>query len=342
MEARMKITKTASGKWTTLISLTDSDGKRRFKRFTAKDKATCRNLANDYLNRHHTYMESMAFSDSLKRYIDARDGIKSPSTIRGYRSIERELSEKYPGFASKSCDRISEQDMQTVIDDMIARGRSEKTIRNYVGLIRSVLAAEHIVPPRSILPEKKIPEYICPTAEDVRRILNLVAGTKLDVPVRLALMGLRRGEICAISGEDLSGDNVLHIHKSRVYDADGFIVTKDTPKRAASNRYIRLPADIADAIRAAGRATTLTPAGLSEAWTYLLHKHGFPPYRLHDTRHFFASYCHSIGIPEADILAGGGWKTGHVMKNVYRHAMSDNAATESMASFLNSQLQAKG
>ena len=184
------------------------------------------------------------------------------------------------------------------------------------------------------MPERKVPDYICPTVEDVRTILSLVDGGKLDIPVRLALMGLRRGEICAIEASDLSDDDVLHVHKSRVYDSGGFIITKDTPKRESSNRYIRIPKDVADSIRAKGRATELTPAGLSEAWTYLLRKHGLPPYRLHDTRHFFASYCHSIGVPEADILAGGGWKTGHVMRSVYRHAMSDNAATSRMASLI--------
>lgn len=28
-----------------------------------------------------------------------------------------------------------------------------------------------------------------------------------------------------------------------------------------------------------------------------------------------------MGIPDADILAMGGWETDHVMKTVYRHSM---------------------
>ena len=31
----------------------------------------------------------------------------------------------------------------------------------------------------------------------------------------------------------------------------------------------------------------------------------------------------ALGVPEADILKLGGWKSDHVMKSVYRHSMMD-------------------
>jgi hypothetical protein len=33
--------------------------------------------------------------------------------------------------------------------------------------------------------------------------------------------------------------------------------------------------------------------------------------------------AHSLGIPDANIMAAGGWKTDTVMKSIYRHAMED-------------------
>ena len=36
---------------------------------------------------------------------------------------------------------------------------------------------------------------------------------------------------------------------------------------------------------------------------------------------YFASVLSENGVPEADILALGGWETDYVMKNVYRHSM---------------------
>ena len=47
-------------------------------------------------------------------------------------------------------------------------------------------------------------------------------------------------------------------------------------------------------------------------------------FRFHDLRHFYASYAHSMGMSDADLLKSGGWKTDNVLKNVYRHAMKDS------------------
>ena len=44
-------------------------------------------------------------------------------------------------------------------------------------------------------------------------------------------------------------------------------------------------------------------------------------------RHYCASYLHSQGIPDAYIMARGGWATPHVMNKVYRHAMKDKIST---------------
>ena len=50
---------------------------------------------------------------------------------------------------------------------------------------------------------------------------------------------------------------------------------------------------------------------------------GIQSFRFHDLRHFYASYAHSMGMSDADIMKSGGWKTDNVMKNVYRHAMKE-------------------
>jgi integrase len=45
-------------------------------------------------------------------------------------------------------------------------------------------------------------------------------------------------------------------------------------------------------------------------------------FSLHKLRHYFASRLSAEGVPDADIMALGGWSTDAVMKTVYRHAMS--------------------
>lgn len=46
-------------------------------------------------------------------------------------------------------------------------------------------------------------------------------------------------------------------------------------------------------------------------------------FHFHDLRHYSASVMHSIGIPDAYIMERGGWGSDYVLKNVYRHAMTD-------------------
>jgi len=47
-------------------------------------------------------------------------------------------------------------------------------------------------------------------------------------------------------------------------------------------------------------------------------------FSLHKFRHYFASKMSALNIPEADIIAMGGWETDYVMKTVYRHALEED------------------
>ena len=49
-----------------------------------------------------------------------------------------------------------------------------------------------------------------------------------------------------------------------------------------------------------------------------------PPFKFHALRSYFASYAHSLGIPDADIMALGGWETDAIMKKVYRKSMEES------------------
>jgi integrase len=157
-------------------------------------------------------------------------------------------------------------------------------------------------------------------------LLCLLHNHPLEIPFHLAILGLRRGEICALELSDLSDDDILHVHKSRVPIYGGGTKVNLSAKTDTSNRFVAIPHDIAEKIRGQGYVTNYSTNGLTGALRKYLRKYKFPPYRLHDCRHFFASYCHAHGVPEADILAGGGWKTANVMRSVYRHSMAKNKA----------------
>lgn len=331
----MKITKTKTGKYTTVISLgKDSAGKQHTKRFTAESKPELRDAVEAYKTANKVYRESHVFSDALERYIEARRPHKSPSTIRGYTSVQNTLKTQYGAFCALKTDDIRDRDVQMVVDSMRLKGKSEKTIRNEAGLINAVLVAEGFSPAKLILPAKKVQDSLIPTIGEIRMLLCLTHGTRLDIPFRLSLLSMRRSEVCALDPEDIDRDGVAHIHKAMVYTEDDVWVINDVPKTSASNRFIQLPPDLADQIRENG-ITEMTPNAYTWAFRRFLDKYKFPPYRLHDCRHFFASYCHSQNISEADILAAGGWRTANVMRRVYRHALAANSAGKAIVQALN-------
>ena len=51
---------------------------------------------------------------------------------------------------------------------------------------------------------------------------------------------------------------------------------------------------------------------------------GIQEFKFHALRSYFASYAHTLGIPDKDIMTMGGWKTDEVMKRVYRKAMAES------------------
>lgn len=323
----MKITKTKSGKWTTVIQLRDADGKRHAKRFTGKTKDEVRRTANEYMNEHIVYIESMAFVDVMQRFIDDSERSLSPSTIAGYKSNQAVLKSQYEHFCGLSCDRITSRDIQAIIDDMHSQGKAAKTIKNRIGLISAVLASESFRMPSYNAPQAPVPRFNVPDEEIITRMSKACTGRfeRMAIPLGLACFSLRRGEICAVTAEDLDGD-VLHVSRAVVVDYDGYEHVKDMPKNEQSIRSVQLPGSLADAIRKQGRAWDGSLASLSHSWPHLCKAAGVEPFRLHDCRHFFVSYCHDVlHLSDSQIMKIGGWKTDNVMKRRYRHAIADQS-----------------
>ena len=74
--------------------------------------------------------------------------------------------------------------------------------------------------------KEKKSEYI-PSAEDVKRIFAEVKGTRYEVPLSLAALGLRRSEICALEMSDLNGCE-LAINKAVVLNKNQEWTVKPT------------------------------------------------------------------------------------------------------------------
>lgn len=260
----------------------------------------------------------MRFAEAYSSYIDVKSNVLSPSSIRSYQSIYRCIPE---WFKILYLDQINHVCVQKLVNDY-AIGHSPKTVSNMYRLVSTVLSMFYPdLVLRTKLPQKiQSTDYI-PTEEDIRLIFSAVRGTKYEIPFALATLSLRRSEIAAARVEDLEG-NVLHIRRSAVQDEHNNWVIKETNKTYFSSRDILLPDHLADLIRSTGTIYDGSPHYLYFKLQIVCKQLGIPPFPLHKFRHYFASYAHSIGMSDADIMRMGGWKSDHVMKSVYRHAMN--------------------
>lgn len=263
-----------------------------------------------------------SFSSYAEKYIEMRSNVISPSTIPGYQSILKNLPE---WFRIKDISYISQIDIQNMINEH-AKNHSAKTVHNVHGFVSAVLKwARPNMVLNTTLPQKQDKQHYIPTEEDIRRILEASkSDIRYHIPFQLGIMGLRRSEICALNPEDIS-DNVLTINKAKVKDKNHQWIIKIT-KTETSTRQIYIPNALVEEIRKNGEVYNGYPNNILVALNRYQDQLGIPRFRFHDLRHFFASYAHSQGISDADILASGGWKTDYTMKSVYRHEMKAKEA----------------
>lgn len=240
----------------------------------------------------------------------------SPSTIASYEAYLRAVPED---FQRMNIFLITSMDAQEAINS-IADEHSAKYVKNIYGFISAVLRlncpSKHI---SCTLPKGTPKTPYIPTDADVKVILDEAKGTMHEIAVILACYGLRRSEICAITGADVNGD-ILTINKALVRDKDNNWIIKHTTKNDSSTRQIAIPKDVAAKIKRQGYAFNGFPNATTD-WLYgICRKNGIPEFSIHKLRHYFCSKMSALGIDEATILAMGGWVgNSDVMKRVYRH-----------------------
>lgn len=262
--------------------------------------------------------DELTFKNAGEKYIESKRNVLSPSTIRDYVTIMRQIPDT---FLNKSIYDITALDVQAEIN-RLALKCAPKTVRNHHGFISAVLSVFYpTLKLSTTLPQKIKNEPYIPSDEDIRKILEYSKGTEYEIPIILACYGLRRSEICALTLEDIDGD-IVSVNKAKVLsDTKEWIVK--TTKTTASTRDVIIPQEIADKICRQGYIFRGHPGKITEFLHNAQIKLNIPPFSLHKLRHYFASKMSALGVPEADIMRAGGWETDYVMKSVYRHAMED-------------------
>lgn len=312
--------------------------KQVFVSFTCDDKSKkgkrkCEALATEWsLNKEKREKDrqELTLGEAMDKYIEGRENVLSVRTTQSYKGLRKNYLQCLMDIR---VDDLTQDAIQKAIN-IEAMKLSPKTIRNVHGLLSATLS---VFRPgfalNTSLPQKQRSELYIPTDDEVKRLLDTIKGTDMELPVLLAAFGpMRRGEISALRVSDIKG-NIVHVHRNMVSykpDAGSRQWIEKSAKTYAGDRYIDYPDFVAKKFPKYGdRVVQISPDDITHKFPIVLKKAKLPHFRFHDLRHYSASIQHALGVPDAYIMQRGGWVSDGTLKNVYRHALADKAQEES-------------
>ena len=313
-----------SGQWRCLVFDGVENGKRKYKSFTAATKNDAELQAKQYLAdpSRKSRDRKLTVKDAIERYISSKEGVLSPSTIYGYRRMQRN---RYESIGKLKIQELTSEDMQKFISDT-AKEKSAKYTANVYGLLSSSVAMfrpEAVF--RITLPKRAVRRSVAPSDSDVQNLFES-ADDWLKICIALAAFcSMRRGEICALKYADITGD-AIHIHADIVTDNSNVYHYKDMPKTSESVRTVHAPEQVIELLGAGEPEDFVVkkmPYAITKAFIALRNDLGID-IRFHDLRHYYASIGAVLGIPDTYLSDFGGWRRGSpVLKSTYQNAITD-------------------
>lgn len=339
-----KAKKLPSGRWRTLVyshtekvwdeSSQSFINKRKYESFDGDTAAESEyNAAKFKLERKRMARpENLTLSEAIDKYINSCDNLLSPTTIQGYRKIQRNAfknimdikiasltNEMLLNAVNEEAKRISNKNTKN------PKPISPKHLHNEYGFIRSVLHRYAPMLDTNVkLPQKvvKIKEIIEP--ETIFRIIEDEA-VEFKLAVSLAMwLSFTKSEIRGLKRSSIY-DGHLQINQV-IVDVDNKPIEKKQAKVFTRNRKHKIPPYIQSLIDQLppDQEYLVTWDGnkLYKRWSRILKNNNLPHMTFHDLRHVNASVMALLQIPDKYAMERGGWKTDSTMKGTYTHTFS--------------------
>lgn len=339
-----KAKKLPSGNWRALAyshteKVLQPDGStknvRRYESFTATTKKEAEYLAAQFaLDKKRiqtTSYNSLTLSQAIDKYIERSDAVLSPTTIGGYRQIQRN---RFQSIMDIPIGKLTNEILRLAVNNEVKKPTkrkkknstvSPKTVSNAYSFISSVLKAYRPeLDTTCKLPsmQNNIKELLPPEI-----ILDVIKDTKIELACLLAMwLSFSSSEIRGLSkSRSIDGDYITI--RNVIVDVDGKPIEKETAKEFTRHRRLKIPAYIKALIEKLppeqDYLVELSGRAIYKRWTRLLQKNNLPHMTFHDLRHVNASVMALLRVPDKYAQERGGWKTDKVMKSVYQQTFSE-------------------
>lgn len=256
---------------------------------------------------------------AIDQYIGNRENVLSPSTIRGYRTIQRT---RFQTMMERKLDTITQDQWQKAVNAE-AKLCSAKTLQNAWRFISGVISEQTGKRMNIRLPQVVQNDLPFLTSEEIPAFLEAAQGDKYEIALLLGLSGLRRSEILSVRWEDIDLERgCIYVRGSAVLDENGVLVHKKENKNPSSRRTVpfllpQLREAIENAERKGDYVVTCYPSTIQKAVTKVCKTAGVTMISPHGLRRSFASLCYHLGVPEHVAMKAGGWSDIYTMRKIY-------------------------
>ena len=284
--------------------------------------------------------EEMTLRQACMKEIDLKRSRLSPTTIAEY---ERIVSLRFQSIMDVQLRLITQRMIDKAVSIECATktrtGRTidPKTIKNAFTFIAPILRKNGVEIGEVRLPEKKRKLVKILPAEQV---IPVIIGTDIELPCLLAAwLSLTMSEIRGLTKSKSIQNHKLYIVETLV-TVKGEDIRKVGGKEEERSRVLDIPPYIEALIdKVEGDIIVpLTARTITARFSRLLERNELPHMSFHQLRHLSASVMAMLGVDEKTAQERGGWKTPHVMKQVYTHTFTAQrqAADAKMDSYFQS------
>lgn len=285
---------------------------------TAETKSGCETLAlikKAELMSNTSAGHYPTLAHAIDVYCEDRSNVLSPATIESYLGIKKN---RFQSIMDLPLNEI--EGLQSIINKE-AEDVSAKTLKNAYSLISSVCKQYGVTLPSVQLPQQKKVEHTFLQPDQIPVFIKLIEGEQYELPMLLALHGLRRSEIFGLKKKDIR-NGIIHIRGGLVRDKDRKLVENDVNKTYASQRDVPILINRVNVLVKqcpTERIYTGSEHSLYRRINKICRDNGLPEIGLHGLRHSFASLCYHLKLSEEETMRLGGWSTPAVMRKIYTH-----------------------